>query len=92
MLRLIVYIVKACVALWNLFQDRKNEARCPSCGSLWAAEGVGEQLMGIFSKDESSFFDLDGNSRIRVRYEKYKIHYRCKYCSHKWEFFKSRKL
>jgi Zn-finger nucleic acid-binding protein len=85
-----------CLSLWRLFKDSENEAKCPNCRGLWAAEKLGEKIMGIFRKDQLRLIRGKGFPRASdykmVEYEKYEIHYRCKYCSHEWTFLKSRKL
>jgi hypothetical protein len=83
-------------ALWKFFTDREKEAKCPACGKLWAAEKLGEEFMGIFRKNQLRLIRGKGAPRASdykmVEYEKHKIHYKCKYCSHEWDFAKSRKL
>jgi hypothetical protein len=88
--RAIVMLVRAMWSLWNLFKERKDQARCPGCGEFWAAEEMGEERMGIFKKPEPRL--VTRYSGEMVPYEKYKVHCKCKYCNRTWEFSRSRKL
>ena len=87
--------ISGCLLFWGLFQIIENATKCPSCGKLWAAEKSGENLMGIFRKNELRLilragFPRDSNYHM-AWYEKYKVEYKCKYCSHEWTSFKLRK-
>jgi hypothetical protein len=85
------------IPIWKYFKDSKNESKCPNCDRFWAAENLGEELIGVFRKSRPRI--LQGPTYIRVSnsdykmvlYEKFKIQYRCKYCHHEWMFLKARK-
>jgi hypothetical protein len=88
-------LVSGLISLWNMYKEWRDQVRCPQCGKYWAAEELGEERMGIFRKHEPSLFDtgIPGTrSTSMVPYEKYKVHCKCAYCSHRWEFSRSRKL
>lgn len=91
----ILFLIGLCVTLWRLFTDFENEVKCPGCGKSWAAEKSGEELIGMFRKAQPkgrpSLFPFGDSDVKMVRYEKYRIHYKCKFCGHEWEFLKSRK-
>ncbi len=63
---------------------------CPSCGKLEGGERTGDELIGIFQKKENvrTMYGWDGNSSRLAWYEKYKVHYKCKYCNHQWTSYK----
>jgi predicted RNA-binding Zn-ribbon protein involved in translation (DUF1610 family) len=87
---IIVFLIGGCLALWRLFKERENAARCPNCGKLWAAEKLGDELIGIFRKGEE-LGDPDNPEFRMVLYEKFRIHYKCKYCGYEWTILRSRK-
>jgi hypothetical protein len=82
-------IIKHTLTLWGLFTTSESEFKCPKCRQLWAAEILGEKLLGIFKK----YIQIDRHGRRvhGVWYEKYKIQCKCKYCGYEWMFTKSMK-
>lgn len=93
---MISFFAGSWLILWARFKESEKEAKCPKCGELWAAENLDEELIGIFRKSHLRFFRGRGplqDSDIKmVRYGKYKLHHKCKYCGHQWTSFKSRNL
>jgi hypothetical protein len=87
---LVVILILGCLALLRYFIDSRNKTRCPHCHSLSAAQKVRDELLGIFQKGEESGDPEDPEFRM-VKYEKYRIYYKCKYCGHEWAFLISRK-
>ena len=85
------------IFLWKYYKVSENEAKCPKCSKLWAAEKLSEKLVGVFQKGHrTSSLSIQALSSFRsdvkmVRYEKYEIEYRCKYCGHEWKFLKSKR-
>lgn len=93
------------LAIWKSSKASENEAQCPKCNALWAAEKLDEKLTGVYSKTifksgplrtyirifgfiyYPSKFGVD----ITNSYQRYKIHYKCKYCGFEWLFLVSRK-
>jgi hypothetical protein len=74
------------ITFWISSKSSEKESQCPKCGRVWAAEELNEKLMGIFQKGYGG-----GNRSSEVsfiRRAKYKIHYKCKYCSFEWLFIK----
>jgi hypothetical protein len=64
------------------------EEQCPKCGRLWAAVKLDEKRTDVFTKKYFvKFLHID----ISAAYERYKIHYRCRYCSYEWQFIKTRR-
>jgi hypothetical protein len=81
--------ISSIIISWKSSKSAEKESQCPKCGKVWAAEKLSEKLMGIFRK---------ALGRIRrtgvsfITCGKYKIHYKCKYCSYEWLFIKIRKV
>jgi hypothetical protein len=76
------------VLFWRHFKSQQKEKQCPKCGKLWAAENLGERPMGIFQKWRHS----QEYNEYYFKYLKYKIHYKCNYCSYEWLCIKTRRL
>jgi hypothetical protein len=76
------------LTLWKYLKSNENEAKCPRCGNLWAAEKLNEKLIGIF---ERAKYDQNSRTFAVYNYQKYKTHYKCKYCNNEWLLLKSRK-
>ena len=87
---IIVFLIIGGITVWRVFKDRENEAKCPNCGKPWAAEKSREELIGIFRKGEEHG-DPDNPEHRMVWYEKFRMHYKCKYCGHEWTFLAARK-
>jgi predicted RNA-binding Zn-ribbon protein involved in translation (DUF1610 family) len=89
-------LISGGVSLWKLFKDRENEAMCPRCGKHWVAKRLGENMLGIFRKNQPRLFQSKGAARESdhkmVEYARYKVHYKCEDCGYEWDFLKSRKL
>lgn len=68
---------------------------CPRCGKILGTEKTGEKLIGIFRKNELRPFHrnvLPPVSAYKMAWhEKYRIHYKCRYCGHEVIFVESRK-
>ncbi len=68
---------------------------CPHCGKLLGPEKSGEELIGIFRKNELRPFQRNVlptvNAYKMAWHEKYRIYYKCEYCGHEVVFIKSRK-
>lgn len=79
--------------IWRGYEDRKNEAKCPSCNRFEAVVIIREELIGIFRKNYSPPIRLRGNENNpkMAWFEKYKTYCKCKYCGHEWMFFKSKR-
>jgi hypothetical protein len=88
-----VVIISFLFWLWGRYEDSANEAKCPNCNKLWAAVNTREELIGVFRKNHLPPIRLRGheNSPKMAWFEKYKIHYKCKYCGHEWTVLKSKK-
>lgn len=78
--------------LWRSRKFSEIEARCPKCSKDWAAEKLSEKLAGVFQKKGFlTFFINNKPEDTFTTYERYKIHYRCKYCSYEWQFIKTKR-
>jgi hypothetical protein len=89
-------VIRGGVPLWRYFKDSKNESKCPNCDKFWAAEYLDEKLVGIFQKAHAQPRHVRGlviwdNDVKMICYEKFEIHYKCKFCGHMWTFLKARK-
>ena len=86
-------VVISGLAVWRLAKQDGTETKCPSCSQLSAVESLGEELVGIFRKSELPHFRGKGRETAArmVWHEKYKTHYRCKFCGHQWAITYSRK-
>lgn len=78
------------LSLYRRIINASNKLRCPDCGRTRAAQKVRDELMGIFRKGEEHG-DPDNPEFRMAWYEKFRIHYRCKYCGHEWTFLESRR-
>lgn len=77
--------------LWRSHKFSEFEAQCPKCGKAWAAEKLSEKLVGVSRKKD--FITLYLNNKPQdtfTIYERFKIHYRCKYCFYEWQFIKTK--
>ncbi len=86
------------IFLWKLWKEGENETKCPNCQKPWAGQYLREELLGVFRKSERRLMLFEGKDRLpresdyqMVWYEKFKIHYQCKYCGHEWSLLKSRR-
>jgi len=71
------------------FVPTRKEKQCPKCSKAQAAEKMGEKLMGIFQRVEGQTSSRNSKDNPSFTYEKYKIHYKCKYCSYEWYYIKA---
>lgn len=77
------------IQLLNFIEVEKKEKQCPQCRQTWAAEKRGEKIAGIFQKRAR----LRNNSEDRyITYQKYRIHYRCRYCAYEWLYINTKRL
>lgn len=89
----VLVLVVGCLFAWKFHKDKESKARCPNCGKLWAAEKIGERLIGVFRKAGFAYRTLslmgmlskDVNVNMGL-YEKYEVQCQCKFCAHKWTF------
>ena len=77
---------------WKSFKSKEKEKQCPKCGEPQAAEKMGEKLMGVFRKSLESLNKTESPQGNFFTYEKYNIHYKCKYCSYEWLIIKTKRL
>jgi hypothetical protein len=88
---LVVILALGCLNLLRYFIDTRNTMRCPNRHRLWAAQKLREELLSIFQKGEESGDPENPEFRM-VKYEKYRMYCKCKYCGHEWTLLMSRKL
>lgn len=77
---------------WKSSKSDEIEAQCPKCRKLWAAEKLGEKLTGVFQKRGFMVFYVNNKPQDTfTAYERYNIHYRCRYCFYEWQFIKTKR-
>jgi len=80
------------LAFWKLLKE-DDASQCPQCKVAPAGEKMRDELVGIFRKSVPTLVQIRGGSNTRmVLHEKYKIHYRCKYCGHEWVIFQVKQI
>lgn len=78
--------------LWRSQKFSEIEAQCPRCGKGWAAQKLSERLAGVFQKKDFITFYINNKPEdVFTTYERYNIHYRCKYCLYEWQFIKTKR-
>jgi hypothetical protein len=84
---LMLLILVGLYLLKGTFYLHKDAEICPNCKKWRTQEKVSEKQLGVFQKGHSiSNRGLNIRGTIRmVKYEKYKIQYKCKHCGHEWE-------
>lgn len=70
--------------VWNEWTTGKIESSCPRCKRPWAAIKLSERWLSKSKKTE-----YWGNRPREITYERFKMHYKCQYCSYEWYFVKS---
>ncbi len=85
---LVAFGITGVIAFWISSKRSEKENQCPQCGKVWAAEELSEKLMGIFQKA----YEVSNRGASYMRHSKYRIHYKCKYCSYEWLFIKVKKI
>ncbi len=91
---IIFFLVIVCLAVWKFLKEEViKEVNCPKCWETSAGEKSSDELIGIFRKsEEPGFIQLRGGRDYKmVWYEKYKTHYKCKYCGHEWVLYRVEK-
>jgi hypothetical protein len=99
---IILLLASSYLVLLGSSKNSKNEyinniPICPSCGKFLDVEKSKEELIGVFRKNKPRPFLLNGkgfplaNDDKMARYEKYRIHYECRYCGHEVTLLESRK-
>lgn len=76
--------------VWLLVEQLLQERKCPACQKLEAAQIEWEELLGRFTRVEGRG-QRNKSYLYSVRYEKYRYHYRCKYCGFEWSVIESRR-
>lgn len=89
----IILLVIATVLILIVVLQSGFHRRCPQCHRWWAGQKIHTELVGIFRKD---VLRREAYMRPARRYrkmsemrthEKYKLHYRCKFCGYEWSSF-----
>ncbi len=98
-LLILVVIALALNPIFHFFSWRASSngsltdrAKCPSCGHSKGGENLGDELIGIFKKSEERYYPgiRSGDRAEKTAWhEKYKVHYKCKYCGHEWTSYKT---
>ncbi len=98
-LLIFVMIVLALNPIFHLFswlvssnESLTDRAKCPGCGHPRGGENSGDELIGIFQKSEERYYPglkSGDHAEKTAWYEKYKVHYKCKYCDHEWTSYKT---
>ena len=82
----IAFITILLIILLPLIRQVVNivtDSKCPNCKRYWAAKKSHDQLLGFFRKGEERG-DPDNPEFRMVRYHKYRVFNRCKYCGFEW--------
>ena len=74
---IIAFFVTGMGALgWGLYLRKRS--KCPRCGKPWAREILSKE------RDTPYYREMLLDGPPSVAYVQYMVHYRCKYCGHKW--------
>lgn len=75
---------------WGLYAS--EQTKCPRCHRAQGVEELRRDTVGIFKKSAYSPFGSRNRQFFVVPHVKYRLHYRCRQCGHRWLATVTRKL